>query len=249
MEAQSVLIEGDEIFPIEVDDLEDYDMGADDDDPVSVVEDAPPDDVVAQISVTVIPVVTDGDEDDEQLDDEAMVIGLSVEGIPGRVCHTMSGYALYGKWASHTGYQSLSGHGAWGYVPARDEFDAFAKQFARQRYFTQRALPFLVGEEHKEHGWKTIEVGYSGLVTVRLPRWHEGLVAAVLTEMGMRQECNFNNHWVFDAKVTLVQAKEALAPIIRRSTRFCDEQQLAQALSVSARQAGLIGRIDQMALF
>lgn len=175
-------------------------------------------------------------------------VSVTVAGFPGRVSFDGFGYALHGKWASHTGYRHEITNELSYHAPELD-LETVAQRLATQAYDINVTYPFVVGEEHREQGWKSIRVNYEGLVQIRLPDWHEGVVADVLVRMGMKLDCDINHFWVFDASVDLKIAKEVLAPILKAKTRLTDEHALAKALEISARQAGLIDSIEQLSLF
>ncbi len=121
-----------------------------------------------------------------------------------------------------------------------------AVELARAAYNEHATYPFVVGEEHKQHGWKSIRINYDGRVEIRLPDWHEGVVAKAIGEMGMAYTDELNNYYSFPETVPLADAKRALAPILKRGTRFMCETKLARALSASGGAAGLLCRQEQM---
>lgn len=161
---------------------------------------------------------------------------IEINGLVGQAKYTEFGAEFTGPWASHTGFLS-------DYAPERDTGDAgylFAK--AEELYNAHCKYAFAVGHEHSEHGWKTLERSWRGNITLRLPQWHRGVVAATLESYGMvfEGETQFQSRWSFpvDSGVTLEQAKAVLAPILKRNTRFTDEIELAAAIDAAARAEG-----------
>ena len=176
-------------------------------------------------------------------------IPVTVEGLPGAVSFDSWGHAVHGKFASHTGYHSFSSMGK--RVSRRDgrDWTKEAQRIALELHRASSAWPFLVGEEHKEHGWKSIRLNYHGQIEVRLPNWHEGSVAEVLTQMDMHCDNELNQFWVFPEGTALKVAKAALRPILRPNARLVDEAILAAALDRSGRNAGLLCAMGQLSLF
>lgn len=159
---------------------------------------------------------------------------IEINGLAGQAKYTEFGAEFTGPWASHTGFLS-------DYAPERDTGDAgylFAK--AEELYNAHCKYAFAVGHEHSEHGWKTLERSWRGDITVRLPQWHRGVVAAALESYGMVFEGEIQSRWGFPGGngVTLEHAKTVLAPILKRNTRFADEAQLAAAIDAAALAEG-----------
>lgn len=159
---------------------------------------------------------------------------IEINGLVGQAKYTSFGAEFTGPWASHTGF--LSDYGAGG--EPGDTGYLCAK--AEDLYHAQRKHAFSVGHEHSEHGWKTLERSWRGNVTLRLPQWHRGVVAAALESYGMVFEGEIQSRWSFpvDSGVTLEQAKAVLAPILKRNTRFTEEIELAAAIDAAARAEG-----------
>ncbi|MEN8131706.1 MAG: hypothetical protein ABFS45_16265, partial [Pseudomonadota bacterium] len=121
-----------------------------------------------------------------------------------------------------------------------------AMQLAHRSYTKHAAYPFVVGEEHKAHGWKSIYLNLKGCVQIRLPNWHEGPVASVIEAMGMLYTDNLNYTWSFPGGVSLADARVALAPLLKRVTRFMDKQLLVKALRLSGAVAGFLYQQEQL---
>lgn len=171
--------------------------------------------------------------------DTANRIPFIIEGIPG--CVELGEWpAMRGKWASHTGFQSFGG---WQSAVNTDN----AESIAIAAHATQAAYPFVVGAEHREHGWKDIDRDHYGRVSVRLPKWHGGPVAAALEEAGMALVDSHNDRYGFIEAISMDDARKALAPILSKGTRFCDETALASRLRQSISLVLL--KQSQLALF
>lgn len=168
---------------------------------------------------------------------------VTVQGLVGKVIFNEYGAELHGKWASHTGYRS-----ACACLERSDPSEIEAVMSARQSYQTHARYPYVVGEEHKEQGWRSIHINLDGRVEIRLPDWHEGTVAAVIESMGMGLTDQYNNYWSFAETVDMAEAKAALAPILQRGTRFTDERILAGALRRTGAAAGLRYPQEQLEL-
>lgn len=153
---------------------------------------------------------------------------------------------LYAKWASHTGYRSGIG------LP-NDPLKA-----ALVRYRKESAYPFLVWKEGKEGGWSDIQMCtlMRGAVLIRLPQWHEGVVAECLRRLGMVPHDRYNHfgreeYWRFDPerKLSVPQVRELLRPLMRDGTRLADESDLAAALWRHAHDCGWVQKQAQASLF
>jgi hypothetical protein len=143
---------------------------------------------------------------------------VAVAGIAGIATMEAGGYAFTAKWASHTGYRHT--------FNANDDPQVIAQEL----YDEQASLCYLVGDEHKEFGWKTVQINHDGLVQIRLPQWAGVVVTESLEHMGIELHCPFNCYWVFPAGVSLEQARDALQPLLNPSTRLIDEYSLAMQL-------------------
>lgn len=156
--------------------------------------------------------------------DTETVIELRLGGLPGTASIRGGSVIFRGNWASHTGFRSDTGG-----MSSSDETDAhYAAKAAQELYNTAANYPFLVGNEYKEHGWEILRKNYQGLLEVRLPSWHKGIVAAALTELGAKETCKINNFWTFQEGTRIEDVKNWLAPILAEKTRFCDEVILAE---------------------
>lgn len=167
---------------------------------------------------------------------EPQEILLTLGGIPGKVKWGYGGWEVHAKWASHTGYRSTMKQG-----------DAHA--LAVDLYESQVNLPYLVGDEHKECGWKKISLNTDGYVQIRLPDWASDSLKDSLSRLGMSEICEHNRYWFFPDKVTLEQAREVLAPVLRPKTRFVDEEQLAAEIDRAYQGSSLWADETQISLF
>ena len=173
------------------------------------------------------------DLDDTDTGETERTVEVTIGGITGKIdwggiCTTATG-----PWASHTGFISL------GFA----EDASNPQRLAQQLYEENEKLPFLVGDEHRDHGWKSICTNYSGEIQVRLPKWHQGVVAACLESYGMTKTCSLNNFWCFPKnmqKVTQKLVAELLAPITAPHTRFSDEAELVRQIDVRAIELGYL---------
>lgn len=175
--------------------------------------------------------------------DKKVVVYLELNGEPGKVefDDSLLGYQVSGKWASHTGFFS-SCAGLHETVSRYDDATLYgrAEQISIGHYEKARELPFLVGDEHKEHGWKKISRNYHGQIEIRLPQWQEGIVAQELESLGIKQSCKLNNYWVFEKDVDWIDAKAVVAPLMAKGTRLSDEQELAGQLKESVIAQGFL---------
>lgn len=168
-----------------------------------------------------------------QVQDSQTYVEITMGGITGKMEWSGYGMAAHGKWASHTGFRSLG----------RDIDTSNPQRMATELYEANEKLPFLVGEEHREHGWKSIDTNYRGEIQVRLPKWHNGVVAACLERYGMTNTCTLNNYWCFPESMHDVSKKLAsklLAPIAAPHTRFGCEAELASRIDAQARELGYL---------
>ena len=79
---------------------------------------------------------------EEESEQRIPIIVFGLEGYAEKSC---GGWGFYGKWASHTGYRHTHG----------SELDKEGLQhLAKELYREQSTLCYLIGDEHKEFGWK-----------------------------------------------------------------------------------------------
>ncbi|WP_150306332.1 hypothetical protein [Pseudomonas saliphila] len=170
---------------------------------------------------------------------ENSTVTIIINGLAGTARYSSYGIELRGPWASHTGFISLCSMAKQG----DDSADLYA--LAEERYNQQKCYAFAVGDEHREHGWKTLSMGFNGCIEIRLPSWHKGVVAEALESYGMIFDCKLNCRWVFPANcgVDMGLARAIFAPILQQNTRFADEVFLAQQIDLAARQAGYCSRL------
>lgn len=161
-------------------------------------------------------------------------VAIIINRLSGTAEFTPYGVELNGPWASHTGFRSVTG------VKASDGDVGVLYSLAEAAYDDNRRYSFAVGHEHCEHAWKTLTEDWHGNITVRLPSWHEKIVAEALESYGMELECQVNMRWVFPARsgVRMDVARQLLAPILRPMTRFADEHILAQEIDEAACSMG-----------
>ncbi len=147
-------------------------------------------------------------------------ININIHGIPGHVEPCAPGWSLHSKWASHTGYKHVC-----------DDIDASEiPRLCMDHYESQVNLCYLVGDEHKDMGWKTIEVRHDGHVQIRIPDWASDEIRKALVQIGMTEDCSLNRYWIFPKSVTLKQSSEVLSSLLVAGTRFEDELRLASDL-------------------
>lgn len=175
---------------------------------------------------------------------------LEINGIKGVIKLTELGFEAKGKWASMTGYKAEQDA----------KFNRFQGVFsdaalvkiaidkATALFNRQCPLPFLVGDEYKELGWKLLSISPDGRVRIRLPGWHEGEVARTLESLDINEECKLNNYWVFPRDVSMSEARDLLSPIIKESTRFVSESVLAKRLEEQSKTCGYAMRECQLDL-
>ena len=166
---------------------------------------------------------------------------VTVGGLRGTVRFRSSYTELMGPWASHTGYRSLARR-----PPEAD--DKTAQQLAEAAYAEQTPYAFLVGDEHRDTGWRTLTV-HDQRVEVRLPAWHIGLVAEALAACGLTQDEPSDpiNHRWGTRRWPPGPLRRALSPLLTPGTRFTPEEDLARQLRRSARYAGLLDAPAQAA--
>lgn len=173
----------------------------------------------------------------------------------GFVVEGSYGLQFHGRWASHSGYFSACGGGFGLHSDDRlaNQSDAVVasvlEQVTIERYQSQCELPFVVGKEHREHGWSDItrwDFGDTPRFEVKLPRWHRGYIVRALIEAGA-----FFTHSVghpticFDTQWDLADIRHLIAPILAPETRFATERDLATLIE---RRTSTSKR-NQLALF
>ena len=166
-------------------------------------------------------------------------IDLCLHGISGYAQSARNGWSLHGKWASHTGYR---------YVVSKHHEDALG-QIAEAWYRVHQPLCYLVGDEHRDMGWKTHQVNHQGGVQIRLPEWADQSITQALSQLGLQLADPLNRYWVFESSVTLSQAREVLAPLLAPATRLADEGQLARELRTAYQRSAVCFEQRQMELF
>lgn len=175
---------------------------------------------------------------------EAIEVHLVVGGVAGRVTfkECFFFHALHGPWASHSGYRSL--HFGYEDEPmsqwSAEQLYELAGEMATERFMEESAFAFLVGDEHRDCGWRKISQSMDGRVQIRLPDWHSGVLAACLESYGVKLECPLNNYWVFEHGVTKEEARAILKPALQRRTRFADEESLAREINACATDLGYV---------
>lgn len=167
-------------------------------------------------------------------------IDLVINGIPGYAEASVGGWGFNGKWASHTGYKHT-------YVEASDADELEKAGVAL--YEEQSHLCYLVGDEHKDFGWKKIKTNMVGLVEIRIPQWASKQIKDALLAVGMSESCPLNCYWVFKKDVQTDNAKEVLEPLLKAGTRFSDEADLAAELVKSFHSSELMFNENQLSLF
>tara|TARA_R110002124_G_scaffold128157_2_gene288513 strand:+ start:1438 stop:1995 length:558 start_codon:yes stop_codon:yes gene_type:complete len=165
-------------------------------------------------------------------------IDACIGGITGKICVSKRWICLHGKWASHTGFTSDAG------VQDLEVSDEELLNAADACYRKAKEFSFAVGDEHREHGWKRICVDYQKRIQIRLPDWHEGIVAATLERYGMVNTCDINQYWTLaaDSRVSLQTASSVFEPILRPGTRFACEQEMSAEIDACAINNGFLAR-------
>lgn len=167
-------------------------------------------------------------------------IPIIVSGLEGYAEKSCGGWDFYGKWASHTGYRHTHG----------SELDKEGLQHvAEELYREQSPLCYLIGDEHKEFGWKKVRINMHGHVEIRLPQWADTAIKDALSSLGVCMSCPSNCYWVFPSDVELYQAKEVLEPLLQPNTRFANETDLARKLLENFPSSELGFRETQLSLF
>lgn len=179
-------------------------------------------------------------EDAIERDCDEKVLPINIGGIAGEFRSKDGFPAFYGPWASHTGYHSLFGE-----MQRTAATGKSIRELALTYFEKNEKLPFVVGREHTEFGWKSICTNCHGEIQIRLPGWHKGIVSAAIESYGMEIRDKLNNHWVFPKEVcvSFETAKSLLRPILRDHTRFACEKALAEEIDRRAVNMGyLLGR-------
>lgn len=172
--------------------------------------------------------------------DSDYTIEINVLGMGGYVDVSSYGLGMHGKWASHSGFR---------HVVVSTMNTSEIQSIAEGLYREQSPLCYLVGDEHKEFGWKTIRVNMDDLVEVRLPQWADQAIKDALSSIGMTMACPSNYYWTFPKGIGLQQAKEALDPLLQTNTRLAYEVDLAAKLSKNFPSTELGFRETQLSLF
>jgi len=136
-----------------------------------------------------------------------------------KMCH--GGWAFHGRFASHTGYRH--------YCISVNTIDA-VKGIARNFFSQQKNYCYLVGQDHSEHGWKTIGVNYHKKIQVRLPAWASDCIKDTLNKCGLEESCSLNNFWEFPDQTDLSDARESIRPLLVKRTRFSNDDKLSEQL-------------------
>lgn len=176
-------------------------------------------------------------------EDGRIVVHLEINGEAGNVTFrdSLQDCELRGKWASHSGFRSImSGFRETIETYDDEAFYARAEEVALSHYKETADLPFLVGDEHKDFGWKKLSRNYKGKLEIRLADWHEGIVSAELEALGITLGCRLNNYWWFEDEVEWDDAKAILAPLMAKGTRLVDERRLVQQLRDSVTSRGFL---------
>ena len=179
---------------------------------------------------------------EDTFDEEEAIqkVAITVNGIEGYAESSSFGWGFHGNWASHTGYRHV-------HMSRVDQESV--QHTAEALYEEQSVLCYLVGDEHKEFGWKKIRINLDGVVEVRLPQWASQIMKDTLTSIGLSQSCPLNCYWVFQKEVELNQAKEVLDPILQPNTRFADEKDLSSKLIENFPSSELGFKETQLSLF
>lgn len=160
-------------------------------------------------------------DDIDDIEEDAQQIPINICGMEGYAESSSCGWGYHGRWASHTGYRHMH--------MSSDDTENI-QETARSLYEEQRTLCYLVGDEHKDFGWKTVRVNLDGLVEIRLPQWASQVVKDSLLSIGVTLSCPLNCYWVFPKGVAMPQAKEVMEPLLQPNTRFADENELSSRL-------------------
>lgn len=160
-------------------------------------------------------------EDVDDIEEISQQVPISINGMDGYAESSSCGWGYHGRWASHTGYRHM-------HMFSEDIENI--QETARSLYEEQRPLCYLVGDEHKEFGWKTVRVNFDGRVEIRLPQWASQVLKDTLLSIGVTLGCPLNCYWVFPNGVAIPQAKEAIKPLLEPNTRFADENDLSSKL-------------------
>ncbi len=167
-------------------------------------------------------------------------IKVKFNGLTGYIERSCIGWVYRGKWASHTGFNSEH---------QLDEEEASAIAYAHQLYAEQESFPYLVGEEGRDYGWKTIQLDSYSRIRVRTPVWTSVVIEQALQAVGLTLTDSINRYWSFAAGVTLEQGSEVLSPLLAPRTRFVDEAALAERLISCYQHSALFAVQNQLTLF
>jgi len=154
------------------------------------------------------------------------------------------GIGFHGRPVSHTGYfHDMS------ILEGATEEDAIA--IAGELLRASKCLPYLVGEEHRDVGWKSISKNHSTQAwQIRIPCWASESVRNALLALGMVEICVRNQQWAFtDRPMPLDDFKLIIEPLLKSGTRLEDENLLAQALLSKLTSSGAIITECQMDMF
>jgi hypothetical protein len=154
------------------------------------------------------------------------------------------GIGFHGRAVSHTGYlHDMS------ILEGATEEDA--KGIAVELFRASQCLPYLVGEEHRDVGWKSISKTPSTQAwQIRIPCWASESVRDVLSALGMVEICVHNRQWAFTNRpMPLDDFKLIIEPLLKPGTRLEDENLLAQALLLKLTSSGALITECQMDMF
>ena len=169
---------------------------------------------------------------------------LTFGGIAARVKVTyksssFSDLEIYGPWASHTGYQSL-------YPRINNQQDI--ESFCQEHYKKNQQLCYLVGDEHKEHGWNKIDLR-DGLWVIRIPCWASDEMKSLLTSMSFQLLCPIESTWKLSLQVEKSDIEELLSPLIEPCTRLENQDDLCRKLVISYNRSRIKFNQSQLSLF
>lgn len=177
-------------------------------------------------------------------------IPVTVKGYPGGIQYSDGHVAFEGCWASHTGYHSLYTGGAYDSLEEAAQ-DPELRTLAETYVTEAEALPFLVGKEHQDNGWKMVKLcPIHNRVVIRLPQWERGIVSGALEQsLGMELVEPHNSRWAFPASMTEQQVREIMAPLMKDHTRLVDENELLCRLLKSEGYLAYLATQNQFDLF
>lgn len=142
--------------------------------------------------------------------------GVTCRVEPEIVLGSNRGLSIHGKWASYTGYQHV-------FTQCSTYQEIY--DYCVTHYDENQKLPFIVGDEHKEHGWKKIDIE-GEFYFIRIPAWTSTQITDLLITVGFELKCPVESKWKFKLKVEKSQIESLLQPLLLPGTRMMNQDEL-----------------------